>query len=152
MKLSVIGICILLWGFSTASLAASANPQFNACLKKSLARPTPPERDEARQACLRKNLNMSLSTCVLEAQRMEYLQNEQTALVECYESKPRFWSRPNCFAVAKKLHTLTERDEMRIDCLNQMGLPRDKKACLHLAKAIEQSHHRNVIARACLEL
>lgn len=151
MKLSVIGICFLLLGFNTASHAALSNPILSSCLKSSLSRPTPPERDEARQACLRKKLNISLSTCVSEAQRMEYLHNEQTALRECYESNPRLWSRHNCFSVAKKLHSLSDRDVMRIDCLRQMGLPRDKKACLHLAKAIEQTHHRDVIARACWE-
>lgn len=151
MKLSVVGICLLLLVFSNGLQAALPNPNLSRCLKDSLTRSTAPERDAARFACFSRSSNMRLSSCIREAQRMEYLLNEQEALMDCYYSNPRAWGLNNCFYVAKRLHTRTDRDSMRLDCVAQIGLPRDKNQCLKMTKSIEQSHHRVRMARACLE-
>lgn len=141
----------LIFGFSNIASTATAKAELTTCLKRSLYYSTPPDRDEARQECLSKERNLDLSKCMREAQRMEYLLNEQISLRECYNSRPQFHSMPNCLNVAKKLHTITDRDGMRLDCVSQMGLPKGAAECLNVAKSFEQTLYKKRIVRICLE-
>lgn len=150
MKLGKICVALIL-GLSSVAFSAKTDPKFLICLKSSLKRSTPIERDEARLACMRRHVNINLSTCTQEAQRMEYLLNEQVALKECYYTRTQSWSLANCFNVAKKLHTLSDRDGMRLDCLTQMSLPKDKGNCLKLANSFEQRQHKLRFVSVCLE-
>lgn len=150
MKLGVIGVVLFLGiGFSVS--AAKTDKTFPLCLQGALIPPTPQQRDEARQACLRRFINISLSKCLDEARRMEYLFNEQEALKMCFYIRPQAWNLPNCFDVAKKLHTRADRDGMRLECFTQMDLPIDKKSCLKLAKSFEQRQHEMRFVSTCSE-
>lgn len=151
MKLGVIGVVLFL-GMGFSVLAAKTDKSLPLCLKSSLVPPTPQQRDEARQACLRRFINISLLKCLDEAQRMEYLVNEQETLRACFYTRPQAWNLPNCFDVAKKLHTRADRDGMRLECLTQMDLPIDKKSCLKLAKSFEQRQHEMRFVNSCSEL
>jgi hypothetical protein len=159
MKLHV-GSILLLICFGLAgkasikpNIAEMQQSQFNLCKRNSLKFNEPNDRDQARLSCLSKEFpkQLSLETCVKEAKKFEYLLNEQSALRSCYYSKPQFIGMKNCLFVAKELHGLLDRDDMRLECVSSLGLPRSREKCLEVANKFEQGQLKKKLISTCLE-
>lgn len=154
MKLgSVVYLTVVFVSVLTAHAAKpSKTLELKSCLKNSLKNATPPSRDHARQNCLEDHLKVSLNVCLSEAQKMEYLTNEQAALKSCYYTRPAVGTLKSCFGVAKKLHSLSDRDGMRLDCISTYGLPSSSSGCLKAANSFEQTQYKNRFLSTCLEI
>lgn len=129
---------------------ASKEILFKSCLKQSLRKNSPPQRDNAKFICLEKFVSIPLSLCLHEAEKMEYLSNTQEALKSCYYSRSQEWNPRNCLAVAKKLHTFIDRDNMRLDCFSQLESQRNtEKNCLMILESFEQLHYKERFKQVC---
>jgi hypothetical protein len=149
-------VCMLMWVVLLSSLGFAAVPksvhlEFKSCLSAALKKISPPQRDNAKFICLEKFKGISFSTCFKEARKMEYITNSEEAKRLCYYSKPLAWSVGNCLGVAKSLHTILDRDAMRLDCLEQLGnqFRMTQVSCLKIAKSLEQAHHKERFVEAC---
>ena len=149
--------CTLLWIIfvSSVGLAAevkTADLQFRTCVKQALRKNSPPDRDNAKIICLEKFVNIPLSICLDEAKKMEYLTNTEEAYKSCYYSRPQMWTARNCLAVAKRLHTLDDRDSMRLDCFNELESQQpSKKNCSMVSESFEQLHYKERFKQVCLD-
>ena len=147
--------CTLLWiiFMSSVGFAAQVNPldlQFRACVKQALRKNSPPDRDNSKIVCLEKFVGIPFSTCLIEAKKMEYLSTSEEAYKSCYYSRPKMWSARNCLNVAKKLHTLADRDSMRLDCFSELESQQaSKKDCLMVSESFEQLHYKERFKQVC---
>lgn len=150
-------VCTLLWFIFMSSTgfgaqADSVNLAFKSCLRHSLHKNSPPDRDNAKFICLERFVGIPLDTCLNEAMKMEYLSNSQEALKSCYYSRPRIWNARRCLDVAKKLHTISERDNMRMDCFSQLESERMSRVkCLMITESFEQLHYKERFKQVCQE-
>lgn len=126
---------------------------FHLCKQNSLKLAAPHERDRARMNCLVNNFSSQgdLKTCIKEAKKFEYLVNEQEGLKNCYYGNSRFSGIKNCLIVAKELHTLSDRDDMRLSCISSLGLPNNKGSCLEVVDSFEQGQVKKKLRSICLE-
>jgi hypothetical protein len=157
MKLGCTLLCFIF--MSAVALAASSETRVNAselhfrsCLKQSMRKNSPPERDDSKLICLEKFVGVTLSSCLGEAKKLEYLTNSEEAYKTCYYSRPQVWNTRNCLDVAKKLHTFIDRDGMRLDCFSQLESQQtSRKNCLMVAVSFEQLHYRERFKQVCQE-
>jgi hypothetical protein len=149
--------CKLLWILFVSSVcfgsgANSADLHFRSCLKQALRKNSPPERDNARSFCLEKFGSVSLSTCSNEATKMEYRSNSEEALKNCYYARPQEWSARSCLNVAKKLLTMLDRDNMRLDCFSQLeSQDNNTKNCTMISESFEQPEYEKRYKQVCLD-
>lgn len=150
--------CTLLWFIFVSSVSFGATLKntdlyFKTCLRQALHKNTPPDRDNAKKICLNKFVEIPLSSCLVEAKKMEYLTNSEEALKSCYYARPHAWSAKNCLNVAKKLHTTLDRDSMRLDCLSQLESLQNtgNKSCLIISESFEQLHYKERYKQVCQE-
>lgn len=147
----------LIWFIFVSSVsfgyqADSVELRFQSCSKQALRKKTPPDRDNAKFICLGKFKGISLSQCLKEAGKMEYLLNSQEALKSCYYSRPQLWNVKRCLDVAKMLHTSIDRDNMRLDCVSQIELQQiSQDNCLKVSQSFEQLHYKERFKQACQE-
>lgn len=148
----VLGLQITASGVLWAATGPTES-DFKSCTKNSLKLNSPNERDQARLGCLEKKLpqTSTLSSCLKEAKKFEYLLTEQEAIKTCYHSNSKFWGIKNCLTVAKELHSLSDRDGMRLDCVATLGVPNDKGQCLNFANSFEQIEYKRKFNSTCLE-
>jgi len=127
--------------------------EFRSCTKNSLQSSTPQQRDLNRLDCIEKKWprSLSLQQCLNEARKFEYLMNEQLAIKSCYYTNSQFAGIKNCLTVANQLYEISERDEMRYDCVSVAGLPKIKSECLHIANSFEQLKYKKKLIIVCLE-
>ncbi len=147
--------CTLLWiilfvsSVSWSAPAPTAEKLMGHCLKQALHKNSPPDRDNARSVCLGKYTQVSLSRCLSEAGKMEYLLNADEAYKDCYYSRSRDWNTRSCLRVAKKLYTMWDRDSMRLDCYSQLESQFSFKNCSVIANSFEQMHYKERFRQAC---
>ncbi len=150
-------VCTLLWFTFVSSISLSKelktiDLRFKTCLKQALVKNSPPDRDSSKMICLDKFVGIPLSSCLNESKKLEYLTNSEVALKNCYYSRPQSWSASNCLDVAKKLHTVLDRDNMRLDCFSQLESQQpSRKNCLMVSKSFEQSHYKERYQQVCQE-
>lgn len=149
--------CTLLWIIFVSSIGFGANLKavelhFHTCLRQALRKSSPPARDNAKFICLEKFVSIPFSSCLKEARRMEYLSNSEEALKSCYYSRSLVWNTRNCLNVAKKLHTVIDRDRMRLDCFSQLDAQQmSRKNCLLISESFEQTHYKERFKQVCEE-
>lgn len=126
---------------------------FQNCTKESLKKTSPQDRDSARINCIEKKwpAHYTFSKCVQESRKFEYLMNEESSLKSCYHTKPKYFNIKNCLTVANQLHSISERDDMRLHCAAANGAPRNKNVCFKVAKSLEQSQLIKKFNLSCLE-
>ncbi|MFN8847237.1 MAG: hypothetical protein ACK5V3_01995 [Bdellovibrionales bacterium] len=159
MKLHVGSlILVLFFGLTTnasikPTMVEMQQSQFKLCKSNSLKLSDPNSRDQARLNCITKEFptRLGIESCVKEAKKFEYLLNEQSALRSCYYSKPQFAGMKNCLFIAKELHSLGDRDDMRLECVSSIGLPRGRNSCLEVANKFEQGQLKKKLITTCLE-
>ena len=141
--------------FSASAIAGieKRESEFRNCTKNSLFYSTPQQRDLNRLDCIEKKWpkSSSLQQCLKEARKFEYLTNEQLALKSCYHTNAQFAGIKNCLTVANQLHEVSERDDMRYDCVSVSGLPKKKSECLNVANSFEQLKYKKKFNIVCLE-
>lgn len=141
--------------FSVPALAAieKRESEFRNCTKNSLQYSTPQQRDLNRLECIEKKWPKpsTLQQCLKEARKFEYLTNEQLAIKSCYHTNAQYAGIKNCLTVANQLHEVSERDDMRYDCVSVSGLPKKKSECLNIANSFEQSKYKKKFNIVCLE-
>lgn len=154
---SIVGYLSLLITFLILVPAHAAienkDSDFRICTKNSLQFSTPQQRDLKRLDCLEKRWpkSLSLQQCLKEARKFEYLTNEQLAIKSCYHTNSHFTGIKNCLTVANQLHEITERDDMRYECVSVAGLPKKKSECLNVANSFEQLKYKKKLNVVCLE-
>jgi hypothetical protein len=115
--------------------------KFKNCTQMSLKKATPQDRDLARLDCIEKNWpsTFSFSRCLQESRKFEYLMNEEVSLKSCYFTKSYSSNIKNCLTVANLLHSVSDRDDMRINCALANNAYKNKLTCFKVAKSLEQS-------------
>lgn len=146
---------LLVFLFSVSAIAAieKKDSEFRICTKNSLQYATPQQRDLNRLDCLEKKWprSLTLQQCLKEARKFEYLTNEQLAIKSCYYTNVQYTGIKNCLTVANQLHEISERDDMRYDCVSVAGLPKIKSECLNIANSFEQLKYKKKFNFVCLE-
>jgi hypothetical protein len=150
MKLGcMLMLLIFLSSVSFGALTKPIDLLFKTCLRQSLQKSSPPDRDNARFVCFEKFPHTPFSTCLDEAKKMEYMSNAEEAMKNCYYSRPQVWSARNCLDVAKKLHTALERDDMRLDCFSEFQAQGTQSTCSMIANSFEQTYYKERFKQVC---
>lgn len=126
---------------------------FKNCTRLSLNNNTPQERDRERLNCIEKKwpITFGFSHCLQESRKFEYLMNEELSLKSCYFTKLRHSNIKNCLTVANLLHSVSDRDDMRVNCALANNAYKNKLTCDKVAKSLEQSQIIKKFNQICYE-
>lgn len=134
--------CILISTHLVFSAVQKPEIKYQTCIQASLKKKTPQERDLARFECIDKKWpsHFTFSSCVLESSKFEYLMNEELSLKNCFYTKSSPSNIKNCLTVANRLHSVDERDDMRLRCAITNSAYKNKLTCYKVAESLEQIH------------